>query len=324
MTDSIPLVDLEPWFAGSPEQRETLARKVDEHLQRCGFLVVTSHRLPQEVLDDCRAKARTFFHLPLEVKSRVAMEGSAYRGWIGSELESNAASYGVDTPPDLKETYAFGPVDVDDSVGRAVPERFPPNVWPDTVPGLGGAFAAFWRAARALNDELLDVCSVALGLPTTHLRELSSAPTSTATVNWYGPRGGHEPLPDQFRVGPHTDFGVLTVLDREFGLGGLQVQHEDGSWVGAPDVPGGLVINTGDLLRRWTNDRWCSNVHRVLPPPAEAPTEELISLVYFGEPNHDAVVETFESCTSADRPARYEPILASRYLDEKMAALAVE
>ncbi|MEM1335998.1 MAG: isopenicillin N synthase family oxygenase, partial [Actinomycetota bacterium] len=80
----------------------------------------------------------------------------------------------------------------------------------------------------------------------------------------------------------------------------------------------------GDLLRRWTNDRWCSNVHRVLPPPSEEPTEELISLVYFGEPNPDALVETFPSCITAHRPAQYDPILACDYLDRKMAELVVD
>lgn len=324
MTASIPLVDLEPWFTGSEEERVALARQVDELLQQCGFLVVTNHRVPADVIEACRSEARTFFHQPEEVKAAVAMEGDAYRGWIGSALESNAASYGVDTPPDLKETFAFGPIDVDETARNAAPERYAPNVWPESSAGVEPAFGAFWRAARRLNDELLDLLSVALGLPQTHLRELSSAPTSISTINWYGPRGGDDPLPNQFRVGPHTDFGVLTVLDREAGLGGLQVQDQSGEWVDAPNVPGSLTINTGDLLRRWTNDRWCSNVHRVLPPPAEAPSEELISLVYFGEPNHDAVVETFESCVSVDEPARYEPILACDYLDEKMAALVVD
>ncbi|MEM9748013.1 MAG: 2-oxoglutarate and iron-dependent oxygenase domain-containing protein [Actinomycetota bacterium] len=323
-TPTIPLVDLEPWFTGSDDDRLELARQVDEHLQRCGFLVVTNHRLPQEVLDDCRSAARTFFHQPDDVKAAVAMDGPFYRGWIGNELESNAATYGVDTPPDLKETYAYGPVDVDDTARDALRDRYAPNVWPDAFPDVASSFGAFWRAARALNDELLDLLSLALGLDRTHLRDLSTAPTSIATINWYGPRGANEPLPDQFRVGPHTDFGTITVLDRESGLGGLQVQDENGAWVDAPDGPGGLTINTGDLLRRWTNDRWCSNVHRVLPPPSEEPTEELISLVYFGEPNPDALVETFPSCITADRPAQYDAILACDYLDQKMAELVVD
>jgi isopenicillin N synthase-like dioxygenase len=325
MTMQIPLVDLQPWFEGTPEERSALAAEVDEHLQRCGFLVVTNHRVPHEVIDTCRSEVRSFFYLPEEVKAETAMIEGIYRGWLGSGLESNAATYGIDTPPDLKEAYNYGPVDVVDEALRAeAPEWFAPNRWPDSVPGLQAAAEAYWREARNLHDHLCDIMSLALGLPLTHLRDLSLKPTSNVTLNWYGPREANQPLPNQFRVGPHTDFGLLTVLDREPGMGGLQVCDESGEWVDAPVVPGGLTINTGDLLRRWTNNRWCSNIHRVLPPPAELPTEELISLVFFGEPSHDTIVETFDSCISDDNPAKYEPIPAREYLDEKMAALMVE
>jgi isopenicillin N synthase-like dioxygenase len=162
-----------------------------------------------------------------------------------------------------------------------------------------------------------------LRLPRHQLRESSNATTAQVSINWYGPRGEANPLPGQFRIGPHTDFGTLTVLDREPGMGGLQVLDEAGTWIDAPYVPGSLLINTGDLIRRWTNDRWKSNEHRVLPPPADDPAEELISLVFFHEPNHDAVIEAFPSCVAAGNPAKYPPVLSHEYLSAKMDALVV-
>ncbi len=324
MATAIPLIDLDTWFDGAPEQRRALAATVDAHLQRLGFLVVINHRLPRAVIDECRKQAQAFFHQPDHVKADVALAGAAYRGWVGPGLESNAATYGVQTAPDLKETYAYGPVDVPDETLRALnPRWYAPNVWPDTPPDFQTAAEAWWRSARSLHDELLDVLSLALGLPLTHLRQRATAPTAQVSLNWYGPRGPAEPLPDQFRIGPHTDFGLLTVLDREPGTGGLQVLDEHGEWIDAPVVPDSLIINTGDLIRRWTNDRWCSNEHRVLPPQAERPQEELISLVFFGEPDHDAVIEALPTCVSATEPAKYPPVLAHEYLAAKMDALAV-
>lgn len=321
---TIPLIDLDRWFEGTAAERSAIAGEVDRHLQRCGFLVVTNHRVPAEVIDACRSEARTFFHQNDEAKAEVAMTPSVYRGWVGPGLESNAASYGVDTPPDLKEAFSYGPIDVaDEALRTEVPDSYGENPWPTSTPGLQSASEAWWRSARWLHDELLDVLSLALDLPLTTLRDLSTSPTANVTINWYGPRNANEPLPNQFRVGPHTDFGLLTVLDREPGHGGLQIKDEDQNWVDAPYVPGSLTINTGDLIKRWTNDRWCSNEHRVLPPPLEYPTEELISLVYFGEPTYDTVVETFDSCVSEDNPAKYPPILSRTYLDEKMEALVV-
>ena len=321
----IPLVDLARWFDGSVDERRAFATEVDAHLRRLGFLVVVNHGVARSLIDDFRELAREFFHQPAARKSDVTLTAGTYRGWVGPGLESNAASYGVQTAPDLKESFAFGPVDVVDERLRDLhPDSFAPNVWPELPAGFREAAEAWWHAARSLHDELLDVASLALGLPLDHLRSLCRATTASAGVNWYGPRGAVDPLPDQYRIGPHTDFGLLTVLDREPGLGGLQVLDEDGEWIDAPVVPGSLIINTGDLVRRWTNDRWCSNVHRVLPPPAANPQEELISLVFFGEPDRDALVEAFASCVSDDDPARYPPVLAHEYLAEKMRALVVD
>lgn len=321
---AIPLIDLDRWYDRSDAERRALAGEVDEHLCRVGFLVVVNHRVPRSSFEDCRSAALEFFHLTTAEKAKVAVPADVYRGWVGPGLESNAASYGVDTPPDLKESFTFGPVDLpSESLRSTEPMWFAPNRWPDRPEGFRDAVERWWQGARWLNDQLLDLLSLALDLPLTHLRDLSTAGTSQGTINWYGPRAG-EPLPGQFRVGPHTDFGMLTVLDREPGLGGLQVQDESGEWVDAPHVPGSLVINLGDLFRRWTNDRWMSNVHRVLPPPESAPTEELVSLVFFGEPNVDVLVEPFPSCVSIDRPQRHAPVRSHDYLLDKIRALAVE
>ena len=321
---AIPLVDLAAWFEGDEQQRAVLATEVDAQLRRLGFLLVVNHRVPPEVISECREQCRDFFHQPAEMKNAVAMTGPEYRGWVGPGRESNAATYGIDTPPDLKETFAFGPVAVPDENLRATrPITFAPNRWPADSPRFQPAAEAWWTAAKALADELLDLCSLALGLPQKTLRVQCQATTAQVSLNWYGPRGETEPQPNQFRIGPHTDFGTLTILDREPGAGGLQVRDEFGTWIDAPYVPGSLLINTGDLIRRWTNNRWCSNQHRVLPPQAELPTEELISLVFFHEPDDDALIEVLPTCVDADHPALYAPVLAHRYLAEKMAALEV-
>jgi isopenicillin N synthase-like dioxygenase len=320
----IPLLDLAGWFDGDDDDRRRLADELDAHLQRLGFLVVVNHGVARDVIDVCRERCREFFHLPAGDKQPVAMSGKAYRGWVGPGLESNAATYGIDTPPDLKETFAFGPVDVvDETLRTSEPRWFSANIWPKHPAGFRDAAEAWWRAARALTDEVLDLCSLALRLPQSHLRDRSRATTAQVSLNWYGPRGTTEPEPDQFRIGPHTDFGTLTILDREPGAGGLQVLDEHGEWIDAPYVDGSLLINTGDLLRRWTNDRWESNQHRVLPPQESAPDEELISLVFFHEPDHEAWIEALPTCVPAGEAPRYPGVHAHDYLAEKMAALAV-
>jgi isopenicillin N synthase-like dioxygenase len=112
----------------------------------------------------------------------------------------------------------------------------------------------------------------------------------------------------------------VTVLDREPGLGGLQVYTATGEWVDAPFDPEAFTINIGDLLARWTGDRWRSTRHRVLAPPADAPDEDLLSLVYFYEADHDAVVESLPAPIGH---ASYPPVVWGDYLRAKLAAISV-
>jgi isopenicillin N synthase-like dioxygenase len=140
-------------------------------------------------------------------------------------------------------------------------------------------------------------------------------------INWYPPLSTlGEPEPGQFRIGPHTDFGTVTILDRQHGVGGLQVYTPDGAWTNAPYVEDSFTINIGDLLARWTGDRWKSGRHRVLPPDPRAPDEELVSLIFFYECNSDARVESFGPPIGQ---VVYEPVRARDYLFEKLTAITV-
>jgi isopenicillin N synthase-like dioxygenase len=320
----IPLVDLEPWFHGDDGARRRLAKEVDAHLQAVGFLLVVNHGVAPDVFADARREMAAFYRLPDAVKEQYRYRGGSYRGWVGLGAESNAGAYGVDAPPDLKETFAVGNPDVADDLRARWPRWFGENVYPAEVPGMKPAVDRFIRESAGLADELLGLLAVSLGATEDTMRAQCRNSIMSASFNWYLPRArlGGPVLDDQYRIGPHTDYGTLTVLDRQPGMGGLEVRVGD-EWITAPWVEGALTINTGLLMARWSNDRWAPNEHRVLPPPAEDPDEELISLVLFHDPDADAVIAPLDGCTSPDHPPRYEPVLAGDHLARMMDALAV-
>ncbi len=323
-TGFIPLIDLAPWFDGDDADRAQLAKTVDQHLRRCGFLVVINHGIDQSVFSDTRAACSAFFHLDESIKEQVAPKADVYRGWIGGGKEANGATYGVDTPPDLKETFAYGTVDVvDEALRDRYPKWYAQNLWPSEPASFRPAAERFWRESKRLADELLQLFALALDLEPTSLLDFCQQTTATGTLNWYWPYTHEAPVDGQYRIGPHTDFGTLTILDRQPGMGGLQVLDDEGNWIDAPCIDGALIVNTGDMIRQWTNDRWRSNEHRVLPPTATAPDEELISLIFFHEPDAETIIDPLPSCVSPQNPARYEPIAAMDYLAEKFAALEV-
>lgn len=173
-----------------------------------------------------------------------------------------------------------------------------------------------------MSRELLELCADALGLPRDALTALAKNPTWTFNINRYPPLTEvGEPAPGQFRIGAHTDFGTVTVLDREPGAGGLQVDVDGAGWTDAPYDPAAFTINIGDLLAHWTGLRWRSGRHRVLPPQPDAPNEELVSLVFFFELDHDALVTPL--APPLGRRADLEPVVSAPFLRERLDAISV-
>ncbi|GAA2909847.1 2-oxoglutarate and iron-dependent oxygenase domain-containing protein [Streptosporangium fragile] len=316
---SVPIIDLTPWFHGGDDDRAKVAGQVDAALREIGFLLVTGHGVPAGLRADLRDAAKRFFGLPHAVKDRYAATVGE-RGWLPPGVEANGYAEGTPTPPDLKETFAVG---ADQPIGRPEIDAawFPSNVWPAEVPELQGLVTDYLGRMRALADELLVICAAALGLPDDFFTSRATHPSYTMNINRYPPLSQvGEPEPGQFRIGPHTDFGTVTILERQPGVGGLQVFTLDGEWIDAPFVADSFTINIGDLLARWTGDRWRSTRHRVLPPDPTAPDEELVSLIYFYECDPLAEVESL--APPIGRVA-YEPVVASDYLLEKLRAITV-
>jgi isopenicillin N synthase-like dioxygenase len=333
MAPSVPVIDLGPWFDGTDAGKADVAAEVDAALQSVGFFLVTGHGVPRELRGAVRSSAREFFALPTEVKRRYSVTVGG-RGWLPPGVEANGYAEGTETPPDMKESFAVG-ADEPTGVAEVDDYWFQPNVFPGEVPALRTTITEYLGRMRALSDELLVVCAAALGLECDFFTRHTTHATHTMNVNWYPPMSiAGEPEPGQFRIGPHTDFGTVTVLDREPGKGGLQVWTETvvgpatdegvaggGGWEDAPYDPDAFTVNAGDLLARWSGDRWKSNRHRVLPPQAEAPDEDLVSLVYFYEADHDTVVHALRP--PIGMPNDYEPVVAADFLRERLDAITI-
>jgi isopenicillin N synthase-like dioxygenase len=315
----IPTVDLRPWRDADAQARRRLARTVDTALQNAGFLLVTGHGVDPGLRAAVREAARRFFLLPVEVK-RAYEARVGGRGWLGPGAEANGYAEGTATPPDLKESLTFATHEPfeDPAVNT---EWCLPNVWPAEVPELRPLCEEYLARMDRLQRELLTLLGHALGLEPDFFSRHMDHPTYGFNINWYpGTDVVGAPQPGQFRIGPHTDFGTVTILDRQAGKGGLQVYTDAGGWEDAPYDPAALTVNIGDLLARWTGDRWRSGRHRVLPPPADAPAEELMSLVYFGECDPGTRVESVPAPVGR---VAYPPVDSHVYLRAKLDSITV-
>ncbi len=317
----VPVIDLARWPDIDPRG---VASDVDEACTAIGFMQVVGHGIPEAVIQRMLAITDEFFALPLPDKlSAAPPHPGINRGYAAVGTEALAYSLGVGVArPDLFEAFNIGPEHVDDSdpFYRDAPyDFFAPNVWPARPTDLCAALSDYFDEAHRVAVELTDVFAMALGLGDHWFRPFVDRSTVTMRVNHYERRVGDPPPEDaQMRMGAHTDYGIVTVLYAD-AVPGLQIVGPDGAWHDVIPQPGALLVNLGDLTAQWTNDRWRSTLHRVVPPPSDASGAALRrSVAFFFDGNHDALVECVPTCASADNPPRYAPVSAGEHLMAKV------
>jgi isopenicillin N synthase-like dioxygenase len=317
--DHVPVIDLGPARTGDREARRHTASLIDRACVEIGFFAITGHGVPAEVGEGLRTAAHRFFVLPLEAKRRAAPADEATpRGYHAQGGEALSAAMDAVAPPDLKEFYHVGPVDLgEDAYYTSAKGRqfFLPNIWPDEVPEFRAAAVRYYRAMDLLVRFLMRLTALALGVDETFFDDKVHRSIGTMRLNYY-PRQVRTPLDGQLRAGAHTDYGGLTILNGEDVPGGLQVKTRSETWVDVRTTPDQFVVNIGDLLMRWTNDRWLSNLHRVVNPPLEdGRNRARLSIAFFNHPNWDVTIE----CLAPPGQARHAPVMSGDYRDLKYA-----
>jgi len=320
----VPQIDLSRWRDGDAASRTALANEVDHACRTVGFMQVTGHAIDPVLIQTMLDTADEFFALPLGDKLAVRPEHPGVnRGYAAIGSEALAYSLGVEAArPDLFEAFNVGAdvVDRDDPFYANDPHGFfAANVWPPSPAPMRPAVVAYFDEARRVALELTDVFAVALGLTEHWFRPFVDRSTVTMRVIHYERRPDDPPpAPEQMRMGAHTDYGIVTVLHAD-PVPGLQIVGPDGGWHDVVPLPGALLVNLGDLTAQWTNDRWRSTLHRVVPPPADASGGVLRrSVAFFFDGNYDAVVSCLPTCVSDAQPAKYAPVIAGEHLMEKV------
>jgi isopenicillin N synthase-like dioxygenase len=173
----------------------------------------------------------------------------------------------------------------------------------------------YYRTMSRLVTALMRLAALALGVEETFFDDKVDRPIGTMRLNYY-PAQTELPRPGQLRAGAHTDYGGFTILIGEDVPGGLQVRARSGEWIDVRTEPSTLVVNIGDLLMRWTNDRWVSTLHRVVNPPSPGDAARArLSVAFFSHPNYDVLIE----CLAPPGHAQYPPVVSGEYRDLKYA-----
>jgi isopenicillin N synthase-like dioxygenase len=315
MARSVPVIDLTPFRLGT--DKASVARAVGHACETIGFLVVRGHGVPQATIDATIRAANLFFALPLAEKEKsISPDPQVSRGYSRLEALTLAKSAGVETPPDLREGYTTNRVH-DNSAPYfhtlAAGKLFAPNIWPDSPPAFRIALTEYYIALEALASDMMRIFALALDLPEHYFDDKIDKHFSNMCAFHYPPIRA-APAPGQLRGGAHTDFGSMTFVYGYPSAAGLQVWNGS-DWEDVPVVPETFVINIGDLMAQWTNDRWVSTLHRVTNPQDWAKSR--LSLAFFHQPNYDCLVENLDRAHAA----KYPPVTSGEHLRRKIMAM---
>jgi isopenicillin N synthase-like dioxygenase len=259
------------------------------------------HGIEPGLIERAFGAARDFFAQPIAYKERFAY----------TDVESNFGFQGIEAErldpmsmPDLKEAFTM-------RNAWALAERS--SRWPDR--DFRGSALALFVASLAAAYRLMRVLTLSLNLPEDFFAVRHRGENVTLRFLHYPAKLQSESV-SQLGAGAHTDYGSITLLFQDE-VRGLEVRDANGEWRSAPPVPGAVVINTGDLMERWTNGRFRSTLHRVRPITGP---QDRYSIAMFVDPDSDVTVECISSCVEPGQPARYPIITAGEHLRQKIAA----
>jgi isopenicillin N synthase-like dioxygenase len=303
MTSKIPVVDFDGIWSDNPSRQKATSAMLRRALESYGFLYLKNHGVSQTHLDELFEQSRAFFALPQSAKDAVKRkeDGTSRHGYEeigGQSLDEHFA--------DLKELFHGVPHDADT------------QLWPKELPRFREVVLSFHQAASEAAYKFISAAALSLGLREDYFASTHDRAEGSVRMLHYPPVQG--PVqPGQLRAGAHTDFGGITLLfsDDE---NGLEIQGPDDTWLPAPALSGAAVINTGDLMERWTNGQFRSSPHRVVVPEGRGTKRHRYSVAFFYSPNRDAVITCLPPCHSKEHPPKYPPVTAGEHIRARVQA----
>ncbi|MGY4712043.1 isopenicillin N synthase family dioxygenase [Mycolicibacterium sp. CBM1] len=322
----VPVLDVSPYVAGGTAASDpgcaAVAAAFDAACREVGFIQIVGHGIDLEAIAGLTAALDEFFGLPLAVKQDYRRDPSTNRGYSPPKSESLSMSLGISANQmnDYYEAFTVG-TEVTSFPGLNLPETsYAPNNWPDAAPGFQPRVQHYFGQVQVLARTLMSTVTDALALPRHYFDSMIDHSIEVLKMNNFAlPEGDERFTGDLQGMGAHTDFGILTILWADQ-VPGLQVLDRTGTWHDVQPADGALLINLGDAMARWTNDRWLSTVHRVDPPVVDGRIQRRRSAAFFFDGNHDAVLAPLPG-TVADGEIGYEPITVAENIAMKVAGL---
>ena len=317
MSEEVPILDIRRFDQQDPAARAEFVRALNTAYREFGFVGITRHEIPEQLIADAYRAIKAFFELPIETKVKYEVPGSGgARGYTRFGVEHAKDSPAVD----LKEFWHVGR---EHTPGAAWTRDIPPNLWPTEIAGFQEKTWALYQALESLGDRVLRAVALGLGLREDYFADKTDHGNSILRPIHYPPIRQGLGDPESVRSGQHEDINLITLLIGS-GEPGLQVQSLKGDWIPVTTIPETIVVNVGDMLQRLTNNVLRSTTHRVVNPPPPFSEVPRYSIPFFLHPNSEFLIKSLDGCVTADNPEHYpEPITANDYLTQRLIEIGL-
>ncbi len=312
---SIPVVDLADFLSGDQEKKNFFVQKLGQAYEDVGFVAVKNHGVPDELIAHLYEYVQQFFSLPLEQKLKYEVPGLAgQRGYTSFGREHAKGS----DAPDLKEFFQYGQVVEDND---PIQSEYPENVQVSEIQSFNETLFKAYKNFQKSGTALLQAISLYLGLEEHFFDEYVHNGNSILRCIHYPPII-QEPK-SAIRAEQHEDINLITLLVGA-SADGLQILTKQNEWVGVTSLPEQIVVNVGDMLQRFTNNKLRSTTHRVVNPSRELWHTSRFSIPFFLHPRSSMSLACIESCVSKTSPKAYPDATAGEYLDERLREIGLK
>ena len=308
------MIDFSAFLSNRSDEKQAVAQSIYRACHDIGFMYLKNHGISQDAIAQVFEQSQQFFALPLTEKQATAWSSETKnRGYVGLERERLDET----KPGDLKEAFNVGREVSSDELSDDW-QALAVNQWPKEQDDFKASVSEFFEVCAEAAERIFRAFAIALQMPETYIADRHQSRGYTLRLLHYPPMK-MVPKPGQIRAGAHSDYGTLTLLFQD-DVGGLEVQLGNGEWFSAPSIPEAILINTGDLTQRWSNDVFLSTKHRVGLPQPEKAERDRYSIAFFCQPDADTDIVCFPSCESEKNPPRYAPVKAGDYLLSRLQA----
>jgi isopenicillin N synthase-like dioxygenase len=312
----VPVTDIRLYTQGNEKEKFEFIKLFGKAIQEFGFVIIEGHEINESLIQNCYSRFKNLFSLPIENKLQYTEPGGlGRRGYVSFGLEHAKNN----DKGDLKEFWHIGREHFENKNLKQLNAN---NIWPnDDFPNFKNSVLDLYNLLDQMALTLLSAISEYLGVPKNTLPNMAKDGNTVLRALHYPPVSSDQYNSGAVRAAAHEDINLITILC-EATESGLEILTRQGKWLEIQTQKGQMVVDSGDMLSRITNEIIPSTTHRVVNPK-NSKNVSRYSMPFFVHAYEDCELKILDNCKSPSKPSNFPPILANEFLLQRLKEIGL-